>query len=79
MFGYSVTRPNLEKDYFNDVYNLLHDFGIPLEGWHTETGPGVYEAALEYSECLLMADRAHLFKVFLSYLTVDVFKTNCVI
>ena len=25
-------------------------FGVPLEGLHTETGPGVYEAAIAFSE-----------------------------
>ncbi|KAH0613857.1 uncharacterized protein H6S33_005743 [Morchella sextelata] len=37
-------------------------FNIPIEGWHTESGPGVYEAALEFGEASLMADRASLFK-----------------
>lgn len=37
-------------------------FNVDLEGWHTESGPGVYEAALEYGEITGMADRATLFK-----------------
>jgi len=37
-------------------------FRIPIEGLHTETGPGVYEAALVFSEALEAADRAILFK-----------------
>ena len=37
-------------------------FGIPIEGLHTETGPGVYEAAILFSEALEAADRAILFK-----------------
>lgn len=35
---------------------------IPIEGLHTESGPGVYEAAITYSEALTLADRAFLFK-----------------
>ena len=31
-------------------------------GLHTETGPGVYEAAIAFSEALEQADRAILFK-----------------
>jgi glutamine synthetase len=62
MFGYSVTRPVMEKEYFKDIYDSCHKFNIPIEGFHTETGPGVYEAALEYTNALEMADRAHLFK-----------------
>ena len=41
----------------------MKDFNIPLEGLHTETGPGVTEAAIEYSDILEAADRAALFKL----------------
>ena len=37
-------------------------FRIPIEGLHTETGPGVFEAAILYSDALEAADRAVLFK-----------------
>jgi glutamine synthetase len=41
---------------------LLGKFNVPLEGLHTETGPGVYEAAIFYNDILETADRATLFK-----------------
>jgi len=44
------------------LFGQLSAFGIPLEGLHTETGPGVYEAAIAYSGILEAADRAVLFK-----------------
>jgi glutamine synthetase len=62
MFGYSQLRPTLYKEYFNDLFDLLHQFKIPLESLHTETGPGVYEAAIRYDEVLAAADKATLFK-----------------
>jgi glutamine synthetase len=37
-------------------------FRVPLEGLHTETGPGVLEAAIVYSDPVESADRAVLFK-----------------
>jgi glutamine synthetase len=37
-------------------------FDVPIEGLHTETGPGTYEAAIGFSEALAQADRAILFK-----------------
>jgi glutamine synthetase len=40
----------------------LASFRVPIEGLHTETGPGVVEAAILYSEALEAADRAVLFK-----------------
>ncbi|MCI5058212.1 MAG: glutamine synthetase family protein [Flavobacteriales bacterium] len=62
MFGYSILRSSEKSAFFNDLFDLLERFDIPLEGLHTETGPGVYEAAIQYSEILLAADRAALFK-----------------
>ncbi len=63
MFGYSMLRAAQNNEYFNDLFDLLKKFGVPLEGLHTETGPGVYEAAITYSEALEAADRAVLFKL----------------
>jgi glutamine synthetase len=62
MFGYSISRAAQQSKYFNDIFDLLQKFDVPLEGLHTETGPGVYEAAIQYSEVIEAADRAVLFK-----------------
>lgn len=62
MFGYSILRSTLNNPFFADLFDLLKRFDIPLEGLHTETGPGVLEAAILYSELLEAADRAVLFK-----------------
>lgn len=62
MFGYSILRSSLMQPYFNDLNDLLLQFDVPLEGIHTETGPGVYEAAIAVSDALTAADRAVLFK-----------------
>lgn len=62
MFGYSILRASQKSAFFNDLFDLLKKFDIPLEGIHTETGPGVYEAAITYSDALEAADRAVLFK-----------------
>lgn len=62
MFGYSILRPSLESSFYHDLFDLLALFDIPLEGLHTETGPGVYEAAILHDEVLKAADKAVLFK-----------------
>jgi glutamine synthetase len=62
MFGYSLLRMNANRAYFNAVHDEMAAFGVPIEGLHTETGPGVAEAAIVYSEALEAADRAILFK-----------------
>jgi len=62
MFGYSLLRAAEQHDFFNGIFDELKKFGVPIEGLHTETGPGVYEAAITYSKILEAADRAVLFK-----------------
>jgi glutamine synthetase len=62
MFGYSLLRANLNREYFNALMDDMAAFGVPIEGLHTETGPGVYEAAILFSDALEAADRAILFK-----------------
>lgn len=62
MFGYSLLRATRNSDYFNALFDQLHEFNVPLEGLHTETGPGVFEAAILYADLLEAGDRATLFK-----------------
>jgi glutamine synthetase len=62
MFGYSILRTSQQNEYYNDLFNLMMQFNIPVEGLHTETGPGVYEAALLHDHVLQAADKAVLFK-----------------
>jgi glutamine synthetase len=62
MFGYSVLRSSLNRDYFTALMENMERFRVPLEGLHTETGPGVYEAAIAVTDALEAADRAALFK-----------------
>lgn len=62
MFGYSILRSTLRNDFFNAIFDNMRRFDVPIEGLHTETGPGVYEAAITYGEPLQAADRAVLFK-----------------
>ncbi|HWB90425.1 MAG TPA: hypothetical protein VG605_01175, partial [Puia sp.] len=62
MFGYSILRASQGSAYFHDLFDSLKRWDVPLEGLHTETGPGVYEAAILYADVLEAADRAVLFK-----------------
>lgn len=62
MCGYSVLRASQNADLVLDLMDQLGGFRIPLEGFHTETGPGVYEAAIEVDREVAAADKATLFK-----------------
>ncbi|RDL36544.1 Glutamine synthetase kinase [Venustampulla echinocandica] len=62
MFGYSLTRPMHNQDYYYGIFDACEKFNCGIEGWHTESGPGVFEAALSFGEIQQMADKAGLFK-----------------
>ena len=61
--GYSLTRPVHNQDWYYGIFSACEQFRCDVESWHTESGPGVYEAALEYGEIKAMADKAALFKL----------------
>jgi glutamine synthetase len=62
MFGYSVMRTGANAEFVHDLMNSLDAFDVELEGFHTETGPGVFEAAIKYDSAVRAADKAALFK-----------------
>jgi glutamine synthetase len=62
MFGYSVLRASMNSPLVLQLIGDLGGFGVPIEGFHTETGPGVYEAAIAVDETVPAADKAALFK-----------------
>jgi len=67
-FGYSVLRSSVWADLYHEILEACETMRMPIEGFHTETGPGVMEAALYYDKALESADRAALFKTFLKVL-----------
>jgi glutamine synthetase len=67
-FGYSMLRSGVHVELHQALLQLAADMRMPIEGLHTETGPGVIEAALRYTEALEAADRAALFKTFVKVL-----------
>ncbi|CAL5866694.1 uncharacterized protein PFLUO_LOCUS904 [Penicillium psychrofluorescens] len=77
MFCYSSTRPVANKKYFYDIFNTCAQINCGIEGWHTEGGPGVYEAALKVCEVSEMADKVAMFKFLAKSLGVDHGVTPC--
>ena len=67
-FGYSMLRASVHAEFYEHLLQLCESMRMPLEGLHTETGPGVLEAAITYADALEGADRAALFKTFVKIL-----------
>jgi len=62
MFGYSVLRNVWLSELFNEFIDYFKKLDIDIEGLHCETGPGVWEAAIEHDIGIVPADKANLFK-----------------
>ena len=65
MFGYSWVRAGQSQALVDDILETCAAYDLEVEGIHTETGPGVWEAALHYDDVLAAADKAALFKTTL--------------
>jgi glutamine synthetase len=63
-FGYSVLRSAVWSDFQRELLTCCDKMNIGLEGLHSETGPGVLEAAITVDEALASADKAALFKTW---------------
>ncbi|WP_299728667.1 glutamine synthetase [uncultured Endozoicomonas sp.] len=67
-FGYSILRNSVHSDLYHQILNLGETMDFPIEGIHTETGPGVIEAAITVDSAINAADKAALFKTFIKVL-----------
>jgi glutamine synthetase len=62
MFGYSWLRSSANAGLVHAIIDGCNAFDVPVEGMHTETGPGVYETAVAYDDLERAADKSALFK-----------------
>jgi glutamine synthetase len=67
-FGYSMLRSGVHSDFYRELWSTCEEMRIELEGLHTETGPGVIEAAIRVDDALEAADKAALFKTVVKIL-----------
>jgi glutamine synthetase len=64
-FGYSLLRGSVWSELYHEILDTCEKMRMSIEGLHTETGPGVLEAALTVDKAIEAADRAALFKTFM--------------
>ncbi|GAA5524752.1 glutamate--isopropylamine ligase [Microbulbifer aestuariivivens] len=67
-FGYSMIRNSVHAELYRQILDLGERMDFPIEGLHTETGPGVLEAAIAVDGAAAAADKAALFKTFIKVL-----------
>lgn len=64
MFGYSVLRSTVHHELYHELLDTMKAMDCAIEGLHTETGPGVIEAAIRVDTAARAGDKAALFKTF---------------
>ncbi|APX94150.1 glutamine synthetase [Halomonas sp. 1513] len=64
MMGYSMLRSSVHAELYHELLALSEAMDFPIEGLHTETGPGVLEAAIGVDGALAAGDKGALFKTF---------------
>ena len=67
-FGYSMIRNSVHCELYHQILEMAELMDFPIESIHTETGPGVIEAALSADNIANAADKAALFKTFIKIL-----------
>ena len=67
-FGYSIIRNTVHAELYHKILNMAEIMDFPIEGLHTETGPGVIEAAIAVDQAEAAGDKAALFKTFMKIL-----------
>jgi glutamine synthetase len=67
-FGYSILRNTVYSEFYHQILRMSEVMDFPIEGLHTETGPGVIEAAIAVDCASHAGDKAALFKTFMKIL-----------
>lgn len=67
-FGYSIIRNTVHAEFYHQILDMAERMDFPIEGLHTETGPGVLEAAIAVDSAEAAGDKAALFKTFMKIL-----------
>lgn len=67
-FGYSIIRNTVHAEFYHQILDMSQKMDFPIEGLHTETGPGVLEAAITVDNAEAAGDKAALFKTFMKVL-----------
>lgn len=67
-FGYSIIRNTVHAELYHQILHMAETMDFPIEGLHTETGPGVLEAAIAVDTAEAAGDKAALFKTFMKVL-----------
>lgn len=59
---YALSQSSADDHLLGHVARMMRDYGVEIEGYNREHGPGMYEMNMRYTKALTAADRTMLFK-----------------
>ena len=59
---YAISQASADEHLMRRVARMMRDYGVEIEGYNREHGPGMYEMNIHYVDALTAADRTMLFK-----------------
>jgi glutamine synthetase len=59
---YVISQASADEHLLGRIARMMRDYGVEIEGYNREHGPGMYEMNIHYSDILAAADKALLFK-----------------
>jgi glutamine synthetase len=59
---YVISHATADDHLISSIVRQMHAYGMEIEGYNREHGPGMYEINMRYSDALIAADRTVLFK-----------------
>lgn len=59
---YVISHATADDHLLRNVVQMMSDYGVEVEGYNREHGPGMYEINMHYSDVLAAADNTMLFK-----------------
>jgi len=59
---YAISQASADEHLMGRVARMMRDYGVEIEGYNREHGPGMYEMNIRYVDALTAGDRTMLFK-----------------
>lgn len=59
---YVISQASADDQLLGRIARMMRDYGVEIEGYNREHGPGMYEMNIHYSDILAAADKTLLFK-----------------
>jgi len=68
---YAISQASADEHLLGRIARMMRDWGIEIEGYNREHGPGMYEMNMRYADALSAGDKTMLFKTGAKEICLD--------